>query len=193
MSEAFGCHPDARNEGLLSTEALTLISLSPTPSLMLERYEVRSWYMTNLEPSATPSSAGALTLRPGGATCRPKRRTGLGWCGLALAECRVAWIGIRSAASASTSPPNVGFSPTIETTTSSLRTPWFYYISYNRASSGHLPVPSVVFAAAISVVTGYVLVRHLRVSVICQTRLLHDESRFVLRLRLGRRVRPGPS
>jgi hypothetical protein len=43
MSEAFGCHPEARNEGLLSTEALTLISRSPTPSLMLERYEVRSW------------------------------------------------------------------------------------------------------------------------------------------------------
>jgi len=42
ISAALGTHPAARNAGLLRTDVLTLISRSPTPSLMHERYAVLS-------------------------------------------------------------------------------------------------------------------------------------------------------
>lgn len=51
MSDAFGCQPAARKAGSLRTEALTVIKRSPTPSLICERYAVRSWYRTKLDHS----------------------------------------------------------------------------------------------------------------------------------------------
>jgi hypothetical protein len=43
MSAALGIHPAARNAGLFRTLESTLINRSPTPSLIEERYAVRSW------------------------------------------------------------------------------------------------------------------------------------------------------
>ena len=62
ISFAFGTHPAARNAGLFRTLELTLISRSPTPSFIVERYAVRSWYRTKLPRSAV--ARGALRCGP---------------------------------------------------------------------------------------------------------------------------------
>src|SRR5947209_3011844 len=48
MSCALDTQPAARKAALLSTLESTLIKRSPTPSLIDDRYAVRSWYSTKL-------------------------------------------------------------------------------------------------------------------------------------------------
>lgn len=43
-----GTQPAARKAGLFRTDELTLMRRSPTPSLIVDRYAVRSWYITKL-------------------------------------------------------------------------------------------------------------------------------------------------
>jgi hypothetical protein len=69
MSAALGTQPAARNAGLFRTAELTLIRRSPTPSLIEERYAVRSWYRTKLRGLAEMRRGRAgPTLHSGGGT-----------------------------------------------------------------------------------------------------------------------------
>lgn len=51
MSGALADHPARRKPGLFRTEELTVMRRSPTPSLIVERYAVRSCQMRKLELS----------------------------------------------------------------------------------------------------------------------------------------------
>lgn len=61
-------HPAARKPGVLRTELFTLISRSPTPSLIVDRYEVRNCQMVKLTISqcASRDHTARSTLRRGG-------------------------------------------------------------------------------------------------------------------------------
>lgn len=60
MSAALDTQPAARKAALLRTLESTLINLSPTPSLIDDRYAVRSWYKTKLQRLARADSLGVV-------------------------------------------------------------------------------------------------------------------------------------
>ena len=57
LGSAVADHPAERKQGELRIEELTLMSRSPTPSLIVARYEVRSCQMVNLRPSKSVSQS----------------------------------------------------------------------------------------------------------------------------------------